>query len=212
MNFLPTFLYIKQHSITKKCYFGKTTKNPETYLGSGLHWKRHILLHGPDNVETLWYSLFYDKDECVKFALLFSEQQEIVESDNWLNVKKENGLDGGGRDGSKHSPETKAKMALARLGKPQSKETIAKRAAALRGKPLSQSHKEKISSVRTGSITSEETKKKISLSSMGRIQTIESREKISFANLTKRLCPHCGMNGGAANMSRYHFDKCKEKL
>ena len=24
-------------------------------------------------------------------------------------------------------------------------------------------------------------------------------------------CPHCGKSGGAGNMTRYHFDNCKEK-
>ena len=39
-NFKPTFLYIKQHTVTGKLYFGKTTQNPETYLGSGTYWTK----------------------------------------------------------------------------------------------------------------------------------------------------------------------------
>lgn len=61
-NFKPTFVYLKQHTITKKLYFGKTTKeNVETYMGSGVHWGAHIRKHG-NFVETVWYCLFTDPD------------------------------------------------------------------------------------------------------------------------------------------------------
>lgn len=89
-----TYLYIKRHSVTGKLYFGKTNKNPESYLGSGTHWKNHIKKHGKDFVETLWYCFFHDQEECTKFALMFSEQQNIVESNDWLNLVPENGMNG----------------------------------------------------------------------------------------------------------------------
>ena len=38
---------------------------------------------------------FENLDECSKFAIKFSEDNNIVESDNWANLKIENGLDGG---------------------------------------------------------------------------------------------------------------------
>jgi len=36
------YLYVKIHNVTKLKYFGKTTKNPYNYKGSGLYWKRHL--------------------------------------------------------------------------------------------------------------------------------------------------------------------------
>jgi hypothetical protein len=59
---IPTRLYIKQHSITKKKYFGKTTSpNHIKYLGSGVYWNAHINKHGRQFVETIWFSdLYYD--------------------------------------------------------------------------------------------------------------------------------------------------------
>lgn len=92
MSFKPTYLYIKQHSVTGKLYFGKTFRDPEKYKGSGTHWLRHIKKHGKEHVVTLWYCLFYDKEELTKFAIQFSEQQNIVKSDDWLNLIEENGL------------------------------------------------------------------------------------------------------------------------
>lgn len=94
-DFKPTYLYIKQHSVTGKLYFGKTTRNPEKYLGSGTHWKFHIKKHGKEFIETLWYCIFYDKNTCMEFALNFSKQHDIINSIKWLNIIDENGLDGG---------------------------------------------------------------------------------------------------------------------
>lgn len=34
---LPTYLYVKQHTITGLKYFGKTIKDPYVYPGSGTH-------------------------------------------------------------------------------------------------------------------------------------------------------------------------------
>ena len=100
----PTYLYIKQHNKTGLLYFGKTTNNPEIYQGSGLHWLRHLKVHGARDVTTLWYCLFTERDELVKFATLFSVSNNIVESVDWANLKPENGLDGGSLKGRPYKP------------------------------------------------------------------------------------------------------------
>lgn len=111
--FRPTFLYIKQHTVTGKMYFGKTIKDPEKYLGSGIYWKNHIHKYGKQYVVNLWYCLFLEQNECVLFANEFSRHNKIVESDLWANQIDENGLDGGGIP----STETRKKMSLAKIGK-----------------------------------------------------------------------------------------------
>ena len=79
--FKPTYLYIKRHSITGKCYFGKTTSSdPVKYTGSGKAWIGHLKKYGYDQVETLWCKLFTDQVECSLVALTFSRQQDIVDS------------------------------------------------------------------------------------------------------------------------------------
>ena len=93
--FIPTFLYIKQHSITCLLYFGKTTQDPEKYFGSGTRWLNHVNKHGKEHVINLWYCLFLDEESITKFAKLFSEQNQIVESKSWANLMPENGLTGG---------------------------------------------------------------------------------------------------------------------
>lgn len=93
-EFKPTWLYLKQHNKTGLKYFGKTIKDPETYNGSGTYWTNHLAQHG-DDVSTIWKQLFTDKEELTKFALDYSEKNNIVESNEYANLKPEDGLMGG---------------------------------------------------------------------------------------------------------------------
>ena len=83
----PTYLYIKEHSVTGLRYLGKTTKSdPYKYQGSGKHWVRHINKHGLDHVKTIWVSEpFTDKSRLVEFAMLMSEELDVVKSNKWAN-------------------------------------------------------------------------------------------------------------------------------
>lgn len=111
MEFVPTYLYIKQHMVTGLKYFGKTTYDPHTYKGSGLYWKRHLDKHGGD-VTTVWAELFTDKAQLVEYALKFSVDNDIVASAEWANLIAENGLDGApvGHEGHKFTAEQVAEM------------------------------------------------------------------------------------------------------
>lgn len=87
---MKIYLYVKQHRVTGLKYFGVTIKkDPKVYLGSGLHWRRHLKTHGND-VDTLEIWEFDDQDECERFALEFSEKNNIVESTEWANLRPEN--------------------------------------------------------------------------------------------------------------------------
>jgi hypothetical protein len=96
----PTWLYIKQHNQTGLKYFGKTTRDPLKYNGSGRYWNKHLAVHGSD-ISTIWCHLYIDKDELVEEAVAFSRAHNIVSATNkhkkkiWANEKPENGLDGG---------------------------------------------------------------------------------------------------------------------
>lgn len=90
------YLYVKTHLDTGLRYFGKTTEDPFKYKGSGKYWKRHLEIHG-DNVETVvvrHFNLPDDEDLLVDWALQFSSDNNIVESEEWANMIPENGLDG----------------------------------------------------------------------------------------------------------------------
>lgn len=66
-------------------------------------------------------------------------------------------------------------------------------------------------------VTSDEHRTKLSKANKGKTISAEQRAKISEANKGKTwkqeavTCPHCGKEGGSANMKRYHFDNCKNK-
>ena len=86
------YLYVKQHSVTGLKYFGKTTqKNPFKYLGSGSYWKNHIKKYGK-SIKTLEIWGFDDQELCTEFALKFSNQNQIVESNEWANQIPEDGM------------------------------------------------------------------------------------------------------------------------
>ena len=131
----PTYLYIKQHSISGLKYFGKTTKDPYKYKGSGVYWTRHIKNHGKEHIVTLWVSELYYDTSIVEHALQFSKKNNIVKSKEWANLEPENGLNGG-TPGKILSNEHRSKIAKTLKGKVYSNETKAKMSASRTGKKL----------------------------------------------------------------------------
>lgn len=186
--YTPTYLYIKQHSITGKLYFGKTIKNPEKYYGSGKYWTRHIKTHGKEFVETLWYCMFLDKESIQEFALNFSVYQNIVESDQWLNLIVEDGLNG-----------TSSGNLNPNFGKVRTKIQRNNISNSLKGKPKTANH---IANMKTPSGHQTNPRNKLSDSHKTKIQdSMKARLLIS--------CPHCGKSGYIQNMMQWHFDRCK---
>lgn len=152
-KFKSTYLCIKQHSVTGLKYLCKTQKSYEEmleYKGSGRpYWNNHLKKHGRKYVETPWYCLFEEQEELTKFALMCSKQWNIVDSDEWANLRIENGVDGNpkGRGlpkGTKLGPpsdKSRAKNSASHKGRParnkgvkQTAEHSAKKAASMFGK------------------------------------------------------------------------------
>ena len=182
----PTYLYIKQHFITGLKYFGKTTKDPYKYIGSGKYWNNHIKKHGKEHIDTLWVSELYHDTSIVEPALHFSEENNIVKSKDWVNLIYENGLDGGSF-GIIVSNETKAKMSESRKGKTNSEETRSKISAATKGKIVSEETRVKISEANKGRSPSDKARTNQSIAQQGRIVSEETRAKISKALKGKPL-------------------------
>jgi len=129
--FVPTRLYIKR--IGNLRYFGKTSNlNVENYPGSGKIWRDKIKKYGKSSIITEWISdWYYDADEIREVAISFSIENDIIDSENWANLKIENGIDGGpcahtvesrskisrGGKGRICSEITKRKIANGKLGK-----------------------------------------------------------------------------------------------
>lgn len=103
MSFAPTALLVLTHNVTGLKYFCKTSQLDivHRYKGSGIYWKRHMKVHGRD-VTSGVLGIYFDKDRCVEAALKFSEENDIVKSQEWANSIVENGLDGAGVGAANH--------------------------------------------------------------------------------------------------------------
>jgi hypothetical protein len=91
---MKTYLYKKTHRKTGLKYLGKTkNQDPFAYPGSGIYWTSHLKIHGDDcDTEILKEC---DSDQEIKeWGLHYSRLWDIVESEEWANLKEECG-DGG---------------------------------------------------------------------------------------------------------------------
>lgn len=88
---MTIYLYKKTHNITGLKYLGKTTaKNPHKYQGSGHYWKSHIKAHGYD-VTTEILKECHTKEEFIEWGRYYSELWDVVNSNEWANLKPEEG-------------------------------------------------------------------------------------------------------------------------
>ena len=87
------YLYVKTHLKTGLKYLGKTEKDPYVYKGSGFYWKRHIKKHDND----VWTNVIFQselKKDIKEIGLYYSNLWNVVESEDWANIRPETG-DGG---------------------------------------------------------------------------------------------------------------------
>jgi hypothetical protein len=90
---MTIYLYKKTHKVTGLKYLGKTIHDPYKYEGSGTYWRRHCDKHGYD-VDTEILFETDSKEELKNKGLYYSELWNVVESEEWANLKPESG-DGG---------------------------------------------------------------------------------------------------------------------
>jgi hypothetical protein len=171
MNYLyealdkPTRLYIKQCPHCGLKYFGKSVRNDiDKYQGSGRRWKGHLKKYKV-KPKHLWNSDWYYDTSIVRFAIKFSKMNKIVESNQWANLKNEDGLDTFNFDlyngSDRHIENAKKSMSENR-------------------KPFTGTHTEKtrklLSEKNRNRIVSEETKKKLSANNFSRRDPEKQKE------------------------------------
>jgi hypothetical protein len=195
-NITSTTLYVKQHNKTGLKYFGKTIqRDPEKYKGSGLYWEEHLKIHGND-ISTVWTKTFDDKQQLTEFAIKFSEENNIVNSDEWANLKPENGLDGA-TPGHTYGKANKGK----KLG------------------PLSDSHRANVSAGLKGNTNakglagytqSQDHVDKRMKAHRGVKKGPQTAEHIA-SRFEKKQCIYCKAYFSPTNFSRWHGENCKNK-
>jgi len=87
------YLYVKTHNQTGLKYLGQTSADPYTYKGSGTRWTNHLKKHGAD-ISTEILIITDSKDVIKEKGIEYSNRFNIVESNEWANLKIEEG-DGG---------------------------------------------------------------------------------------------------------------------
>ena len=116
------YLYVKQQPVSGLKYFGRTIrKDPFKYKGSGTYWVNHYKKYGSNSIKTLEIWGFDSQELCSEFALKFSEENNIVESEEWANQIPENGESH--FSGLKFTDDHKNKISKSNMGKKKSLET-----------------------------------------------------------------------------------------
>lgn len=206
---MTIYLYKKTHNKTGLNYLGKTTQqDPHQYQGSGTYWRLHIAKHGYD-VTTEILRECSSNEEVKEWGLFYRKQWNVVESDEWANLKEEYGDGGGiygpgnGMFGKTHTAEVKARLAAEAVtrfkgksyedlyGKEKAEQLKRKRSASTKGKNNAGEHNPMFGK------TQKESSKAI--------QSHRARNRPKFE------CPHCGIVCASSQFNRWHGDKCKSK-
>lgn len=167
---MTIYLYVKTHNKTGLKYLGQTSaKDPHKYSGSGVYWKLHLKKHGYDYTTEILKEC-QSKEELKNLGTYYSNLWNVIESEEWANLKIEQG-DGGrqseevrkriGEAGKGRTPWNKGKQVWSeedrkqigertKLRGPQSAETIAKRIAKTTGKTRSDEQKKRAFNAQKG--------------------------------------------------------------
>lgn len=132
----------------------------------------------------------YSLNEVKDIAVEFSIKNDIIKSNNWANMRFENGLDGGSIPGWTMSDTAKQKISEWSSNRRHSDET-----------------KQKIGKKHKNKIVSESTREKLK----NRCFTDEQRKNISIAakHRKKGICIHCNKEMDILNLNKYHNDNCQ---
>lgn len=107
---MTIYLYVKTHNKTGLKYLGKTTKDPHTYLGSGVDWKLHLKEHGEEHSTEIIREC-QSNQELNGWGRYYSNLWNVADSLEWANRIPETG--GGGN----HTEERKELFRQQQLGR-----------------------------------------------------------------------------------------------
>jgi hypothetical protein len=203
------YLYIKTHNKTGLKYLGKTVQDPFTYKGSGKRWINHIKKHGND-VTTEIVGTYETIDNFRLDSVIISEKYNIVNSEEWANLRLETG-DGG--DTSEYIDYSKLNRGKGltyeqRYGKEKAeeliklrKETLGKNSSKRKGKSLIELYGEE----RAAEITATNSAKHKGIKQIP--CTEERRRNISLSKKGKKqkrtTCSICGKDVSVNNLKNH---------
>jgi len=209
------YLYLKTHNKTGLKYLGKTTQNPFKYNGSGVYWQKHLNKHGTDISTKVIYET-QDEELFKIIGTYVSEQFDIVNSNEWANLKPESGDGGGGYTHTEEWKQQVSKRHTGRIKSPEECKNISKgkKGKSIKGHEQTKEIREKISKANKGMIRTSEQRANISNSLKGRVLSDEHKANIAIGlqtavrNNTKSNCIHCGKEVLSRMMNIWHNDNC----
>jgi len=203
------YLYVKTHNKTKLKYLGKTVQDPFAYKGSGKRWINHIKKHGND-VTTEIVGTYETIEDLRSDSVIISEKYNIVNSEEWANLRPETG-DGG--DTSKYIDYSKLNRGKGltyeqRYGTEKAeeliklrKETLGKNSSKRKGKTLTDLY----GAERAEKITKENSEKHKGIKQQP--YTEERKRNISLSKKGKKqkrtTCSVCGKNVSVNNLKNH---------
>ena len=158
----------------------------------------------PQNYKYKVVKIFGARKEALAHEIFLHSKFEVGKNPKFYNGAKQTST-GFDRSGAKLSSETKILLS--------NKHT---------GKILSEEHKNNIGKSCSGELNgmygkqqSEQTKSKISRALKGKAAWNKGLKLPQYSHIKRNLkeveCPYCGKIGKGGNMTRYHFDNCKNK-
>lgn len=225
-------LYVKTHKTTGLKYLGQTKQNPYVYLGSGIYWRKHLLVHGTDhNTEII--KECETKEDIKVWGEYYSKLWNVVESNEWANLKLESG-EGGAYFGHRMTAKSRTKMSVKAKNRVKHKcphcntvcsgsnytrwhgDNCKTQLSGLieREKHGQQFKVEKIQCIHCGkeSLPSRHNKNHGDNCSKNpeRIKQKEERRQQFLADRPLLKCIHCGITiTNKTNFGRWHGDNCK---
>lgn len=185
--------YIEKHHIIPRCLGGNDSLDNLVNLTAREHFIAHLLLCkiNPNHkgLRLALWMMSNVKDKNQERYTPNSRLYEIIRLEYSKSVSGENNPN----FGNKYSKETR--LILSR----HAKERVGSRNN-FYGKKHSEETRAIISKSSSGNKHSEETKQKMSVAHSGKKK-----------NLKIVVCPYCDREGSGPNMSRYHFNNCKNK-
>lgn len=178
---MTIYLYKKTHKVTGLNYLGKTiSKDPYSYTGSGVYWRRHLELHG-NLVETEILRECKDEAELKHWGQYYSALWNVVESKEWANLIEEAGPGGYWSQESKNKLSQTNKETLAKLTPEQKSERMRKSCCAPESYTL-----QRIENMRKGMTGKKKTKTPKLLAA------IEARRERSIQTMLRAADNHRG--------------------
>lgn len=210
-------LYLKESPLGLK-YLGKcVNRDVYTYMGSGKRWKNHILKHNLTykDIETTVLLETKDVDELKKVGEYYSNLWDIVKSNDFANLRPENGDGGWGH--IKGVPKTKEwkELMSKRERTPEERKRMSE---SKKGIVFSDETKMKMSKARSCQKDSPERNKKRaeSISKVKKGKPLTESHKQSLKKPKDKIknysiCEICGVYTTKTVISRNHGkDKCKK--